>query len=158
MEYSEEYISELINIEKVIKDAPFRDMKLERGMYKNNFTLKSKDDKYDFRVFMRINEKFQENFSVGLDYNPKDEKGTIPLVRMNGQHGENNVQPHHNTFHIHKASAYSINNNLKPERNIIETTEYASYEEALQYFLVYINLNTSDKDKFFQAPQQSLFD
>lgn len=157
MHYTDEYIKELLSCEKFIETPPLKEMKLDRGMFKNNFTLQSKDKKFDFKVFMRINEKFRENFSIGLEYNPKDEKGTVTLIRMNGQHGENLNFPHHNTFHIHVASASSINNGLKPESNIEVTNKYASYDEALQYFLIFIKLNKEDIAKYFPPPKLTLF-
>ena len=42
-----------------------------------------------FTVFIRQNDKFIENFSIGLRYRTKDRRlGTITLVRYSGRHGE----------------------------------------------------------------------
>ena len=69
--YSEEEIGELISCPKVITDPPKREMRLERGSRRNNMRLRSQSDDREFSVFMRINEAFQENFSIGLEYSPR---------------------------------------------------------------------------------------
>ncbi len=147
--YTDKFITDLLNCEKQIVDPPTREYKEERGQLKKNFTLQSSDGNFSFYGFVRGNVYFKENFSIGLDYNPKEEKGTICLLRCNGAHGENRIFPHHSVFHIHKASAETINSGLKPESNIEKTEAYASLEEAIQYFLTYINLNSQDKRKYF---------
>jgi len=148
--YTDSFIQELLNCEKLIIDPPSKDFKEDRGQLKKTFSLQSVDGKYAFNAFIRGNIHFNENFSVGLDYNPKEEKGTLCLLRCNGAHGENNIFPHHSYFHIHQASAESINCGLKPECNIIETNDYASLEEAIQYFIKNINISLSDRRKYFQ--------
>ena len=42
--------------------------------------LRSQSDDREFSVFMRINEAFQENFSIGLEYSPSDERGSFCLL------------------------------------------------------------------------------
>lgn len=73
-------------------------------------------------------------------------------MRCNGAHGENIMYPHHSYFHIHRANAYSINSGLKPESNIQKTDDYASLEDAIQYFIKYINICITDRRKHFPAP------
>ena len=121
--YSDELILELLTCEKEIVDAP-KNLREDRGNLKMNFTLRSTDGSYSFYGFIRKNVQFSENFSIGLDYNPKEEKGTVVLLRCNGPHGENKVHPHHIGCHIHKATAERINKGLKPEGHIEMTTEY----------------------------------
>lgn len=143
--------------EKII-DPPAREFKEDRGHMKKNFTLSSLDDSFLFRAFIRFNIKFPENFSIGLDFNPKDEKGTICLLRCNGSHGENKQIPLHESFHIHKATADTINSGVKPESNVEKTEEYASMDGAIQYFVNYINLNQENKNRYFPEKQRGLFD
>ncbi|MBI5526713.1 MAG: hypothetical protein HY897_10310 [Deltaproteobacteria bacterium] len=100
---------------------------------------------WKFHVFMRINEKFQENFSIGLEYVPSDEPGNIVLLRFNGPHGEHVLYPHHAHYHIHEAKVDAIAAGLKPERYAVVTTDYASYPEALAAFLRRINLGDADR-------------
>ncbi len=154
--YTNEFINELITCEKQIIEPPSKDFKEERGHLKKTFTLKSIDGKFQFNAFIRYNSKFKENFSVGLDYNPKEEKGTICLIRCNGPHCENINFPHHISAHIHKASVETINSGQKPERNAEETNEYATLEEAIQFFTNFVNITSSDKKKYFPLTQQEL--
>jgi len=60
--------------------------------------------------------------------------------------------PYHSYYHIHKASAESINNGLKPESNIFRTNEYASLEEAIQFFLREVNISITDRREYFPPP------
>ena len=110
--------------------------------------MESIDCKYLFRGFIRYNFKFIENFSIGLDYNPKEEKGTICLLRCNGPGGNKQIQ-HHSSCHIHRATADTINAGLKPESNIDATDEYATLEQAIQYYIKIINLNKNDRLNYF---------
>lgn len=153
--YSNEFISLLIDCEKIIIDAPGK-LKPDRGNLKSNFTMKSKDGKFSFYGFIRRNIKFQENFSVGLIYNPREERGTVELIRCNGPHGENNVYPHHINSHIHRASAERINTGLKPDGEIEMTNEYTTLDEGIQYYLKLINLTQIDRIKYFSPPSGQL--
>jgi hypothetical protein len=110
-----------------------------------------------FKGFIRVNVSFQENFSIGLDYNPKEEKGTICLLRCNGNHGENVVFPHHSACHIHRANAFTLNEGLKPESHIEQTAAYSGLEEAIQHFVKLINIDTAQADKHFPPKQLNLF-
>ena len=158
MIYDDEYIKELLECSKEIVDPPPKEYKEDKGHKKKNFTLKSSDGKYFFRCFIRFNIMFNENFSIGLDYKPRNEKGTICLLRCNGSHGENKLIPHHSSFHIHKATAETINSGSKPESHIEITKAYASIEQAIQYFIEIINLNQEDKKKYFPKKQKGFFD
>ena len=155
--YSQEEIDELISCPKVITDPPKREMRLERGSRRNNMRLLSKSDDREFTVFMRINEDFQENFSIGLEYSPKDERGSFCLLRCNGPHGEFVESPtsSHFLYHIHSAKPENIEAGLRAERGGEATDAYASYTQALLYFLKRINvLNVED---FFPGLSQLPF-
>ncbi|MBI3195381.1 MAG: hypothetical protein HYZ34_13095 [Ignavibacteriae bacterium] len=155
MEYTDELIATLIGCLKKITKPPSKNLKPDRGHLKNNFEVESEDGEHSFTCFIRVNEKFLENFSVGLDYVPKDEPGNVMLLRCNGPHGPHKVHDHHTFCHIHKATAETISKGLKPESNIEVTDGYSSYQEAIQYFLKLANIR--DDEHFFPTTQLSLF-
>jgi len=150
--YTDSDIHELLRCEKRVVDPPSREYKEERGHLKKAFNLQSLDGKFIFNAFIRCNIHFRENFTVGLDFNPREEKGTICLLRCNGAHGENRLLPYHSSCHIHRASAESINSGVKPESNIFQTEEYSSLEEAIQFFVREINMSNADRREYFPPP------
>jgi hypothetical protein len=107
------------------------------------------------------NEDFPENFSIGLKYNPTDERGEIILLRCNGQHGVYNGgsgtpdHPHWD-YHVHTASEEALSVGERAEKYAVKTTEYASYEEALHYFLKTVNIDEAECNKYFPKRQQTL--
>jgi hypothetical protein len=119
-------------------------MKFDRGSWRNDMRLASVEGDAEFRVFMRKNDKFPENFSIGLVYLPRDGSGEIPLLRCNGPHGGYNAafdpsHPHH-APHVHTTTEEMIASGNRPESSADVCEEYASYEEALQYFLRTVNV------------------
>ena len=138
-------LDELIFCPKQMVDAPRKEMRSERGHLRNDMTLCSRDGEWRFSVFMRINERFPENFFIGLIYDPKDEPGDIVLLRCNGKHGEydnspvDDPQPHFG-YHIHRARADVINAGLLPQKFAELTDAYASFQEALHHFLKLVNV------------------
>lgn len=150
--YTDSDILELFKCEKRVVDPPSREYKEERGHLKKAFSLLSLDGRFMFNAFIRCNIHFSENFTVGLDFNPREAKGTICLFRCNGAHGENRMLPHHSSCHIHRASAESINSGLKPESNITPTEEYSTLDEAIQFFVKEINLSNEDRRDYFPTP------
>ncbi len=81
-----EEINFLVHCPKIIEEAPKKEMRVDRGSRRNDLRLRTKDGQAAFHVFIRQNEKFPENFSIGLDYLPQD-GGRVPLLRCNGPHG-----------------------------------------------------------------------
>jgi len=158
MIYTDEFIAQLFQCEKVIIDPPPREFREERGYMKKNFTLQSVDGQFNFKGFIRYNTRFPENFSIGLDYNPREEKGTVCLIRCNRNHGENVVFPYHASCHIHRATALTLNEGLKPESHIEQTTEYSRLDEAIQYFIRVVLLDKTQAEKYFPPKQLTLFD
>ncbi|MDR3738079.1 MAG: hypothetical protein P4L40_03575 [Terracidiphilus sp.] len=141
--YSDAQLNVLRECPKTITEPPRRDMRLDRGSWRNEMRLTSAGDE-DFRVFMRRNDKFPENFSIGLVYLPKDGSGELPLLRCNGPHGVYNGvfeqnDPHYSP-HLHTATEETIASGKRPESHAEICAEYASYEEALQYFLRSANI------------------
>ncbi|MGI4805221.1 MAG: hypothetical protein ACRYFL_10645 [Janthinobacterium lividum] len=117
--YTDELIKDLIECSKIIVDAP-KDMKEGRsGFLKKIFTLKSKDGIYSFSGFITQNLTFAENFSIGLVFNSKEDKGKITLLRCNGPHGMTK-ELHHAVCHIHTVIAEYINNGNKVEKKSIK--------------------------------------
>ena len=150
--YTDELIKELISCQKRIVDSP-KDLKMGRTSFlKRHFTLMSVDGNYNFNGFITQSLIFSENFSIGLVFNPKGEKGTIVLLRCNGPHGGTKITSHHATCHIHRATAERINTGLKPEGNIELTQEYSTIESAIQFYVKHINLLPDDKQKYFPPP------
>jgi hypothetical protein len=101
------------------------------------------------------------NFSIGLTYHPKDGRPEITLLRCNGPHGEFNgtmggsdpAHPHWSS-HIHTASESALDAGLWAEKNAITTTAFASYHQALTYFLSAVNVVQSDIDRYFSSSGQ----
>lgn len=164
--YTQNEIDALIACPKKISDPPARELKLSDGHWRKDMKMvaspiASNDIKGTFSAFMRINEDFPENFSVGLVYQPNDGRKEIPLLRCNGKHGIYNgvfdpAHPHFD-FHIHKADEKLVDSGLRADRNAHKTAEYASFEEALQYFLKAINLDALDIDQYFFDNKQIKF-
>ena len=134
--YTQEEIDALITIPKLIVEPPKKEFRSDRGHKRNGMRLQSLDGKAEFTVFMRINEDFPENFSIGLEHSPRDERGTILLLRCNGPHGEfigSPGRPHpHFLHHVHRADAANLDGGLRGETNPQATDAYATYEEALR--------------------------
>lgn len=151
MIFTDEIIDELISCQKYISEAP-KSMNATRGSDKIKFSMSSINGEYNFTGFISKNQTFQENFSVGLVYNPKDEKDKIVLLRVNGPHGLNENAPHHDGPHVHISTAERINSGLKPEGKIETDVPYATIEDAIQYYLKRVNLDRADCNKYFPGP------
>jgi hypothetical protein len=134
-------------------------MKLDGAQFRNAAKLIALNEtKGEFTIFMRQNADFPENFSIGLTYSPHDGREAITLLRCNGKHGDFNEsfdQEHpHWDFHIHLASENAIEAGFTPEKFAVKTTEYASFEEALQLFVKKVNLDAEDAEKHFPTKNQ----
>ena len=142
--YTQDEIDSLIGCAKTITEPPKREMKLDRGHFRNDMRLRSGDGALEFRVFMRRSEDLPENFSIGLAFLPRDGTGEILLLRCNGPHGGFNDtfdpdDPHWD-FHVHRATAEMIEAGQRPEKSAVVNRDFASYEEALQYILRTANI------------------
>jgi hypothetical protein len=149
MTYTDEDLTQLIACQKRITQPPRREMRTDGQMLRNDMELESIEGKHRFRVFMRQNRTFSENFSLGIDYLPKDDPGSFCLLRCNGRHGGNKVHPHHTNCHIHRGKADDINAGIRVERHIEAIGEYAAFLDALNFFLLQINVTSSDLSKYF---------
>lgn len=148
MKFDEQLILKLLTCPKEIVEAPGK-QRLDRGHYRLGFDLQSIDKQFYFSAFGRYNAMFPENFSVGLVFFPKDEKGSYEILRCNGQHGEHMMFPHHNYFHIHKITPVAVNDLMREDCFIETTDKYATFEEALRFFVGYIQLKPNDIQKYF---------
>jgi hypothetical protein len=152
MIFTDELIEELITCPKKVIDSP-KNAGINFGSKKIKFMLSSLDGQYSFSGFISENASFQENFSIGLVFNPKEEKGHVVLVRVNGPHGPNEKAPHHEGPHVHKATAEAIAAGLKPEKGeLITNVPYATKEDAVQYYVRLINIVSPDRQKYFPPP------
>ena len=70
-------------------------------------------------------------------------------MRCNWLHGEVIGVPHHSFFHILTTTAADINNGIKVEKNIHKTEEYSTFEDAIQFYIKYINITPDDRKKHF---------
>ena len=147
--YGQSEIDDLVGCAKTISDPPKRDLRLDRGHFRNDMRLESVDGARTFRVFMRRSEDLPENFSVGLVFLPKDGSGELVLLRCNGPHGGYNdsfdAEHPHWDFHVHRATAAMIEAGERPEKLATANQEFASYEEALRYFLLTANITDAAK-------------
>lgn len=158
--YTQEEIDYLIKCPKVITNPPKKEMVLVYGHYRNSMNLHSTDGTHNFFVFMRKHAMFAENFTIGLDYIPNDGSGHLCLLRCNGPHGGHTnellTDTHHFGYHIHVAKDYNINNGRKSELYAELTDRYATFEDALAYFIEYCNIIDAEK-YFLKFKQLTLF-
>jgi hypothetical protein len=160
--FRQDELDALISCPKEISEAPKREMRLSGAHWRNDATLVASNDlKGEFTMFMRRNEEFPENFSIGLTYLSQDGRDGITLLRCNGPHGCYNsdfalAHPHFD-YHIHQASGDAIEAGYAAEKSAVKTMEYASFEEALQFFVKAVNLNAKDAQKYFPAGTQIPF-
>jgi hypothetical protein len=152
----------LIACPKVVIDPPHREFHRNDGHLRNAATLRSRDDAFEFGVFMRINARFREFFSVGLYYQAPPPVGKQVLLRCNSRHGwhvDDLINPHpHYTFHVHWADYDMLSNGESAEKHAVATTEFACYEEALRHFLFTVHVEDADINRYFPETRQlSLF-
>ena len=142
--YTQQELEDLIGCPKIVSEPPKEQMKPDRGHLRNDMRLKSVEGDREFRVFLRRSVDLPENFSIGLVYLPEDGTGEVVLLRCNGPHGGYNdsFDPEHPHWdcHVHRATGQMIEAGLRPERAATINRDFASYEEAVQYFLRVTNI------------------
>ncbi len=153
-------IDTLITEPKIIVSKPKKELKSEHNHMRDDFELTSIDGARKYKVFIRKNADFQENFSIGLRYFPP-ESSSLTLFRCNGNHGEVVEDPrkpneHHFGFHTHTLTAKDLEEGI-PEPKLISSAPYGSYEQALAYFCRSVNI--TDAEQYFgNQLQTSLFE
>jgi len=156
--YTQGQLDELVSCRKEIIEPPKKNLVTLRGSRRNDFKAQCEQGRR-FSIFMRINEAFEEDFSIGLMYEPLGDDA-VTLLRCNGPHGDVLVSvanPHpHFGYHIHRALEENIAAGRRPEAGAAITTEYSSYQQALRYFLGRANIEWNSKD-FPDISQPSLF-
>ena len=136
-------IDALISCSKVVTTAMKREHKDEHKHLRNGFELASEIGEHRFVCFTRILKRFPENFSIGLDYlSPTG--GRLTLLRCNGDHGiHQNFVRDGNSFsgyHVHLATEEAMSEDCSVENFAVQTSAYASFEEALYHFLGLVNV------------------
>lgn len=53
---------------------------------------------------------------------------------------------------VHTVKAEDINNGNKVEKHIQKTEEYLTLEDAIQFYIKYINILPADRKKYFPTP------
>lgn len=143
MSLSQQDIDYLIVCEKKITTPPQKELYLRQGNLRNDMDLESVDGIHKFKVFIRVNEAFQEDFSVGLTYiHPEGRK--ITIFRCNGPHGGYNFAEHHNNYHVHEANAEYINAGLKSISFASISEDYATWHGAVKFLVSHCNILEGD--------------
>lgn len=152
-------IDSLISCPKIITVPPRKDMKLVQGSFRNSMELKSRDGDFHFDVFIRRNEDYPENFSIGLVVRLEGTPGEMTLIRYNGPHGAflgESGKGSHFAHHIHKAKETNITAGFKAEKGGEETEKFSSYQDALSAFMERVNV--IDVEEYFDlSPKLDLF-
>ncbi|MHB8302998.1 MAG: hypothetical protein ACYDC6_09200, partial [Acidobacteriaceae bacterium] len=97
---------------------------------------------------------------VGLIYYPADGRAEgVTLLRCNGKYGEFNRNfelddPHYH-YHIHKATEEAMEQGFRPEMSASKTSEFASFEGAVSYFVKAVNLRPTEVAKYFAKMSQN---
>ncbi len=178
-------IKNLIEIpKKIYKKEPQKGYKTENGYKRCKLIVsaersilnklqgvkmqKAKDLKkiIEFEVFIRQNQHFIENFSIGLVYKSSKFQKSLNIVRYNGPHDSETVEnnkkkrrkSHHPMPHIHKMKEEDINSNSSNPKptNLEMTKKYNSLEEGLLVFFKDINI-TNWQSYFSELEQGDLF-
>ena len=98
-----------------------------------------------FSVFIRQNEKFTENFSIGLQYKTEDKYlSEINLIRYNGPHDVERIDrsddKHYSLPHIHRITAELLQGGINQPQERTITDLYSTFDEALWEFAKYCNI------------------
>ena len=160
---NDQQIDGLIKIPKTIKvKTPVKGYKDEDGHKRCDLELEaSSDNGAKFTVFIRQNNEFIENYSIGLRFQTNDRLlGTITLIRYNGPHGEYSLPQdgHFASPHIHRITARDIaSGTAQPQESQREITKrYSTFGEALAVF--FGDIGVTDYEKYFaESLQTGLF-
>ena len=154
-------IKNLIDIPKRIHNKdPKKGYKVEYNHRRCNlFLIGSENNKIKFEVFIRQNQIFIENFSIGLHYQMPSLKNSVTLIRYNGPHGpiEMNKKDHHPKPHIHYITQEEIETGaFNPRAKKIKiTNKYNTFEEGLSVFFKDVEIN--NWQEYFPELEQGRF-
>jgi len=114
----------------------------------------------EFIIFIRQNQVFIENFSIGLRCQIPSLNSSVTLVRYNGPHGQikRNKSDHHPEPHIHYITQEEIKSGAfnPKEKNIKITNKYTTFEEGLRAFLTDMEI-VNWTEYFPELEQRRLF-
>jgi hypothetical protein len=156
---TDENIKEFVRCAKTIVCTEPKEMKSENGYFRQSLSLHSVKNDYQFKVFLRQNETFRENFSVGLIYCPVN-FNQIHLFRCNGKHNTKSFanEHYHIEYHCHWQSEKGIvDGKLSKPDKIIISDKYSTFKEAVAHFMQECNI-TNAEEYFGESLEQSLFD
>ena len=152
-------IEELItSSKKIITRVPAKGYKQGGGNLRCDLHLENIDTKEEiFRIFIRQNSEFIENYSIGLRYKSDGkELGTITLVRYNGPHGETSKHEdgHYNKPHIHRITAKELaSGSTMPQESYRKiTNRYGTLEQAIVVF--FKDIGVTNYLKYFPGINQ----
>ena len=126
----------------IVRRQPAHDYRTEHRQRRCDLDLQADGGEFDggeFKVFIRQNTDFIENFSIGLRFQTGSRLlGLVTLARYNGPHGESSRAPdgHYARPHIHRITASELaTGNVQPQENDREiTNRYGTFEEGLRAF------------------------
>ena len=143
---------------RIVKRQPVRGYQTGNGHKRCDLDLQAANGRGGtFRVFIRQNTEFIENFSIGLRYQTSDRRlGLITLARYNGPHGESSRAPdgHYALPHIHRITAPEIaSGSTQPQEKDREITDrYRTFEQALAIF--FADAGVANAGEHFSELQQ----
>lgn len=116
---------------KIISKEPKSGYKEEFNHLRTDLELEAVSIKARYRMFIRQNKTYPENFSIGLEY--YGPQGTVKLIRFNGAHKriEDKIDDHHYNYHIHIETGEE--DSLNALQTIENTNEYSDLVSAIKY-------------------------
>ncbi len=132
-------LDELLEAEKQITSKdPKHGYKEEFNHNRAECTLEAPSLKTRYRLFIRQNKTFPENFSIGLDY--YGSQGEVHLIRFNGAHKriEDMIDNPHFTYHVHIERG--DDESMNKIQDIEKTDEYSDLPSALNYALTRLKI------------------
>lgn len=163
---TDQEILDLIACSKmIVRRQPAHGYRTEHRQNRCDLDLQADGGEFDgseFKVFVRQNTEFIENFSIGLRFQTgRRQLGLITLARYNGPHGEISRDPdgHYAQPHIHRITASELaKGSLQPQENDREITDrYGTFDEGLRVFFDDTGV-TNATDYFPGLLQGRLFD
>jgi hypothetical protein len=158
---TDDQIKTLIGCDKKIVNAdPKKGMKPDGKsdfLQRRNLDVCSLSEQESFTVFLRKNNFLIEQFSIGIIYKTRvKEPGSIMLLRYNGIHGtkDYSIDGHYGNFHIHTITETLLNQGIYEPQETKKTSSYTSFDQALNLFL--LKLNIINIKEFFPAPNIQL--
>jgi len=132
-------LTELLETEKlIVTKEPKSGFREEYGHYRADLTLESPVIKAKYRVFIRQNKEFPENFSIGCCF--LGTHGEVAVIRFNGAHKRivDDIDNHHCQAHIHVEQGFEDSMNSLDNAEV--TLEYDDLCSAIRYAMNRLNI------------------